>query len=54
MDERPGISIDPKYHEHIFEMFACLHNPHLPACRTVHRHGGQICMESTSGKSSVF
>ena len=58
-----GIGIDAKHHERIFELFRRLHTEDqfpgtgigLAVCRRiVHRHGGQIWLESEKGKGSIF
>jgi PAS domain S-box-containing protein len=58
-----GLGIDPKYHEQIFEIFRRLHDrQEYPgtgiglalARRVVHRHGGQIWLESEPGHGSTF
>jgi light-regulated signal transduction histidine kinase (bacteriophytochrome) len=58
-----GIGIDAKYHEKIFEIFRRLHTEQeysgtgigLAVCRRiVHRHGGQMWLESQPGEGCTF
>lgn len=58
-----GMGIDPKHHERIFEIFRRLHTQQdIPGTgiglavvrRVVHRHGGDIGLESTPGEGTTF
>ena len=58
-----GLGIDPKHHDKVFEVFRRLHTQQqipgsgvgLAVCRrVVHRHGGELWLESAPGAGTTF